>query len=86
MRQDECILQQCTKSLEKYGFTLEKLENGRYDIVDHDYHNGKACCVPYSYPDYGKQDLTVGDITTHTLSIVQNMQELMVKQKSNRVK
>jgi hypothetical protein len=86
MQDENYILDQCIKSLEIHGFTLEGVANSRYDIVDQDYQSSKACCVHYPYPDYGKQDLTIEGVTTHTFHVVQNMQALRTKQKSNHVK
>jgi hypothetical protein len=75
-RGSEEVLKVCQEKLEPHGFSIELVENARYNIVDIDYQNGQGYCVPYQYPDYGKQGLTITGLAVQTLDILKTMHHL----------
>jgi hypothetical protein len=70
------VLKTCQEKLEPHGFSIEIVDNERYNIVDVDYQNGQGCCVPYQHPDYGKQGLTITGLAVQTIDILKTMQHL----------
>jgi hypothetical protein len=62
----EATFEQCVDTIQKYGFCIESDEKGLYNVIDVDYFESKACCVPYHLRDYSKYNLTKIQVLKYT--------------------
>jgi hypothetical protein len=55
-------IEKCIDKIHLYGFSIESQVEGIYNVIDTDYFESKACCVPYQFKDYSKYNLTKSQV------------------------